>query len=161
MLTKKNLKKILLLTGLIVSASHLSAQENKYAPMLKHTSEVVQKAQKTMLVLNKTEAGGKLAKAVLLQSYAVKLYKKNNMAGAACATASARKLAGTIICELRNISGDPFFELSAEEKSMANGCSNEAAQLIDAGKELKDLEKMSDKEYCTKPESLNKANIYL
>lgn len=105
-----------------------------------------------------TEAGGNLAKAVLLQSYAVKLLAQNKQSEAICSSSMARRVAFEII---KNLGGkeDTFLAISDQEKTLIVNCQGEADILSAAKKELKQLSE-NDKDYSD-AKSLNNNNIDL
>lgn len=135
------------------------AQDDAYTVLLKRTSIAIHKAQKTMLATSTPDVGGKLAKAVLLQSHAIKLYEQKKQNRAACSSAQARELAAAII---KDLSGkvDAFYLVSDEEKKMLTDCPNEAALLKESEIALKNISDATDKDYSN-PNSLNNTNIDL
>ncbi len=132
------------------------AQNDAYKALLKHTSIVIHAAQKHMIAAGKTDVGGLLAKSVLLQSHAVKIYRQKNEKNSACSSAKARELAAEII---KKIGGkeNAYYLVSDEEKKLLGNCSGEAELLKEGKKNLKTLSE-NDKDYAD-PKSLNATNI--
>jgi len=153
-------RRVLLPTALFFFSALASlAQDDAYKAMLKRTSVAIHKAQKTMLSKGKTEVGGNLAKAVLLQSHAVKLYEEKKQSRAVCGSAQARELAAAIIKDL-NGKADTFYLVSEEEKKLLTECPNEAELLKESKIAFKNLSSTTDKDYAD-PQSLNTTNIDL
>src|SRR5579872_6745599 len=123
-------------------------QDDMYRTFLNRTSVAIHKAQKTMMATGKTDAGGKLANAVLLQSHAIKLYQQKKQTLAACSSAQARELAALIIKEL-NGKVDAFFQLTDDEKKLLSGCADEKELLKEGKNSLKELSMKTDKDYAS------------
>jgi hypothetical protein len=136
--------------------TQLFSQEDAYKTLLKHSSVCVHKAQKQMLASKKTDLGGKLAKAVLLQSYAVKLYAQKKEAEAACASLHARQLAFEIIKET-SAREDTYSLATDEEKKLSASCVDENTMLKESKKALPAFSE-KDTDY-NNPKSLNETNI--
>ncbi len=149
--------KLLLFSVLFLFASLVTlAQDDAYKAFLKHTSVVIHKAQKQMIALGKTDAGGILAKAVLLQCNALKMYGKKNEPGSVCSSAKARELAAKIIINMAGKESD-YYHVSAEEKKLLTNCLSDAELLKEGKKNNRELSE-NDKDY-TDPKSLNFTNI--
>src|ERR1035437_7926470 len=84
-------KKILYSVVLILFVFKLYSQDDVYKSCIKRTDIVVYKAQKQMLATHSKEAHGKLAKAVLLQSNAIKSYQDQNKTMSVCYSLLARQ----------------------------------------------------------------------
>jgi hypothetical protein len=153
---KNHLSSFFAILSILVSFS-LSAQDDVYKAMLKRTSVAIHKAQKTMIASKTTDVGGKLAKAVLLQSHAVKLYEQKKQGEAASNSALARELASGIIKELSGKT-DAFFVITDEEKKLITESKSENELLKEGKNSLKEFAGKSDKDYST-PSSLNTSNI--
>jgi len=150
--------RILLAVSLFLVGCFASfAQDDAYKLFLKRTSVAIHKAQKTMLANNKTDVGGKLAKAVLLQTHAVKLYAQKKQGHAVCSSSYARQLAAQIIKDLTG-KDDALYAVADEEKKLMSGCSTETEIIKESSTGLKTMSTASDKDY-TDPKSLNKTNI--
>jgi hypothetical protein len=161
MIFKLTIMKIRLLSfftalSFLVSFS-LSAQDDACKAMLKRTSVAIHKAQKTMIASKTTDVGGKLAKAVLLQSHAVKLYEQKKQGEAASNSALARELASGIIKDLSGKT-DAFFAITDEEKKLITETKSETELLKEGKNSLKEFAGKSDKDYSS-PASLNNTNI--
>ena len=141
----------------LISCFASFAQDDAYKLFLKRTSVAIHKAQKTMLAKNQMDVGGKLAKAVLLQTHAVKLYEQKKQGHAACSSSYARQLAAQIIKGLTG-KDDVLYSLTDEEKKLLNGCSTEAEAIKESSADSKTMSTAIDKDY-TDPKSLNKTNI--
>lgn len=147
----------LFLAGIFLLGSFTSfSQDDACKAFLKHTSVVIHKAQKQMIFAGKTDAGGMLAKSVLLQSNAVKLYGQKNEALATNSSAKARELAAGVI---KNMGGkeNAYYLISDEEKKLISDKTGETDLLKAAKKSLANLSE-NDKDYSD-PKSLNSNNI--
>ncbi|HXB40187.1 MAG TPA: hypothetical protein VNZ49_06565 [Bacteroidia bacterium] len=136
--------------------NQLLSQEDAYKALLKRSSVCVHKAQKQMLASKKTDLGGKLAKAVLLQSYAVKLYAQKKEAEAACVSLHARQLAFEIIKET-SAREDTYSLATEEEKKLIAACSDEITMIKESKKALPAFSE-KDTDY-NNPKSLNETNV--
>jgi len=132
------------------------SQEDASKALLQRTAMGLHKVQKQMIASNNPNVGGKFAKAVLLQSYAVKLYKDNKRAQSACASLQARQFAFAILKEISEKKRtNPV--ATDEEKKLAGNCSTEELALKEGKKVMKNI---SDKDGdYSEPRSLNATNI--
>jgi hypothetical protein len=140
---------------LFLIVSQMTGQEDANKAFLKHTSVVVHKAQKQMIASGNMNAGGDLAKAVLLQSYAVKLFGKNNNASL-CFSSTARELASKVI-KGTGAADNAYYSVSEEEKKLLRDCSSKENLLMEAKKNMPAMS-MNDSDY-KEPKSLNETNI--
>lgn len=108
-----------------------------------------------MIVAGKNDVDGKLAQAVLLQTYANKLYNSNKQGNAACASLEARRLAFEIGKDINHPKTQPA-QSTEEEKRLAANCTSTKILLAESKKELK--LSGNDKDYMN-PASLNTTNI--
>lgn len=138
-----------------VGSFQLISQEDGYKTLLKRSAVCVHKAQKHMIA-SKKDLSGKLAKAVILQSYAVKLYSQKKEAQAACASLQARQIAFEIIKET-SAREDAYSMATAEEKKLSPACSDENTMMNESKKALPALSE-KDASYLD-PKSLNFTNI--
>jgi len=134
----------------------ISAQDDAYKAILKRSSVCIHKAQKHMLAAQKPYMGGRLARAVLLQSYSIKLYQEKKLGESACSSELARNLAFEIIKEI-STREDDYSKVTDEEKKLAISCDSEEDILKACKKALKDLPG-KDEDYKD-PASLNYSNI--
>lgn len=149
-------KLTLLFLSIFGTSTFLISQEDAYKTLLKRSSVSIHAAQKHMLATKKLDMGGNLAKAVLLQSYAVKLYKEKKEAQAACSSLQARSLAFNIIKNASNRE-DKYAQATDDEKKLASSCKTEEELLKESKKTLSTL---SEKDESYKdPKSLNDTNI--
>ena len=111
-----------------------------------------------MIAAKKTNVDGKFAQAVLLQSYAVKLYKEKKEAQAACASLQGRQLAFDIMNAISEKKRSKAIA-SDEEKKLATSCSTEEAMLKESKKAMKNISE-KDEDYKD-PRTLNNTNIDL
>ena len=119
-----NLRNAILLFFLAVSFFSVAQQDDAYKMFLKGSSVAIHKAQKEMIRTNKTDEGGLLAKSVILQNYALKLYKSNNSSKAVCVGAIAKKYAASIIKDLNKIE-EAAYLITDSEKKMIENCAND------------------------------------
>lgn len=68
-----------------------------------------------MLAAKKPDMGGRFARAVLLQSYSIKLYQEKKLSESACSSELARSLAFEIIKEI-SAREDVYSKVTGEEK---------------------------------------------
>jgi len=151
-----NIKTTFILGLIAASFSSLFGQDDAYKALLKRSSVSIHAAQKNMLVANKTEVGGKLAQAVLLQSYAVKLYQSKKEAESACSSLEARKLAWEIINETSH-KNNVYATATEEENKLNTKCGSAEYLLKESKKALQNMSE-SDKDFVD-PKSLNSSNI--
>jgi hypothetical protein len=118
------LRDYILLVFLSFSFLCVAQNDDAYKVFLKHSSVAVHKAQKEMIKSKKTDEGGLLAKAVIMQNNAIKLYKLNS-SKAACVSAVARKYAANIIKDI-NGTVDAFYLISDDDKLLLTNCSDDA-----------------------------------
>jgi len=109
---------------LFFSSIAVAQQDDSHKLFLKGSSVAIHKAQKEMLRTNKTDEGGLLAKAVILQNYALKLYKSNNSSKAVCAGAIAKKYAAAIIKDIDKIE-EALYLISDSEKMLLTNCATD------------------------------------
>lgn len=140
------------------SFSYAQNANNTSADLLRKSTVSIYKAQKQMLANQKTDANGKLAKAVLYQSYAVKLFNENKFNEANCASALSRKYALEIIQSIDKKTDD-YFSLTSEERLNLKNCLKETELNQNAKKYFKDRSE-SDAEYLD-PSKLSEYNIDL
>lgn len=135
----------------------LTAQgDDAYKKFIKTTSVAIHKAQKQMISAKKTDANGLLARAVILQSNAMKLYKEKNNSSAVCNSALARKYAAEII--KNNIgSVDNYYLIHDDEKALIKNCADDVELYQTSKNSMKHLSEL-DKEYMD-VKSLNNTNI--
>lgn len=120
-----NLRNAILLFFLSISFfSVAQQQDDAYKMFLKGSSVAIHKAQKEMIRSNKMDESGLLAKSVILQNYALKLYKSNNSSKAVCVGAIAKKYAVSIIKDLNKIE-EAAYQITDSEKKLLNNCSND------------------------------------
>jgi hypothetical protein len=149
-------KLTLLFLSIIGTTALAYSQEDSYKTLLKRSSVSIHAAQKHMLATKKMDMNGDLAKAVLLQSYAVKLYKEKKEAQAACSSLQARNLAFNII-KAASAREDKYAQPTDDEKKLAGSCKAEEELLKESRKSLTTL---SEKDESYKdPKSLNETNI--
>jgi hypothetical protein len=154
---ENNMKKHLIIMLAFLGGTLMGqTQEDAYKTLLKRTSVVVHKAQKQMLATGKTDMNGQLAKAVLLQTHAVKLYGEKSETAAACASSAAREIAAGIILNT-GIKDNPYYHLSSEENVLLKNCESDPQLLLKAKSKLPGMA-LKDSDY-TNPQSLNQSNI--
>jgi hypothetical protein len=135
----------------------VTAQEDDvYKKFLKTTTVAIHKAQKEMMVAKKTDMNGLLAKAVILQSNALRLYKEKKNGEAVCNSNLARKYAGEII---KGISGNvgTYYLIHDDEKTLVGSCGDETELYNSSKKSMKNLSE-TDMDYMG-GKSLNNTNI--
>lgn len=150
------MKTILITFSFLLIGSLSIAQDDAYKLLLKRSSVSIHKAQKHMIAAKKPDAGGKLAQAVLLQTYAIQLYRQKKEAESACAGLEARKLAWDIIKEISNRE-DAYATATDEEKKLSANCGS-ADQMKQAGKKSVKNSSENDSDFSD-PKSLNDSNI--
>lgn len=135
----------------------VAQEDDAYKKFLKTTSVAIHKAQKEMMVAKTTDIKGLLAKAVILQSNALRLYtKEKNLSLAVCSSNIARKYADEII---KSIKGDvaAFYMVHDDEKTLIGNCGDEGELYQSSKKSMKNLSG-SDTDYMGVT-SLNNSNI--
>lgn len=130
--------------------------ENANKLFLKRSANVVHAAQKRMMASGETDKGGRLGKAVLLQSYAVSLFKAGKESQAICASAAARKMAADIQKEITG-KEDAYSQFTAEESKMIGNCAKETDLLVEAKSAMSNIS-VNDSDYKD-PHTLNFNNI--
>jgi hypothetical protein len=138
---KKSLLFCLLLSGFFVAAQ----EDDAYKKFIKSSSVAIHKAQKQMIRYQNTDAGGLLAKAVILQNNALLLYKVNDNPRAVCASATARKYAAELIKKLDGKVSD-FYLIHEDEKTLLTHCANDN-ELFSESKRTADNPSELDKDY--------------
>ena len=136
---------------------YTTAQEDDaYKKFLKTTSVAIHKAQKEMMAAKKTDVNGLLAKAVILQSNALRLYKEQKISEGVCNSNLSRKYATEII---KNISGNvaAYYLIHDDEKTLIGNCGDETELYNLSKKNMKNLSE-SDKDYMNM-KALNNTNI--
>ena len=106
--------------------------------ILQNSKLSVFNAQKILLSKQKTDASGKLAKAVFCQLKASHLFKSGEIEKAICYSLVARSFSNEIVIST-GANLNPNFKLSAEEEKMKSECSNTADFFISARNLRKDL----------------------
>jgi hypothetical protein len=149
------LKKILFSAILFLFIFNAYSQEDAYKNCIKRTTIAVYKAQKQMLAGQSTEVKGKLAKAILLQSNAIKYYGDQNKSLSVCYSLLARQYAIEIIQLLSaDNKVDAFYQITKEEKDLAANCLGDE-QLYKQGKSNFANYSESDKDFLD-PSTLSK-----
>lgn len=152
----KILKQFSTLAFFLLFSAQFVAQENAGKDFLKHTSVVIHKAQKQLIAAANIDAGGNLAKAVLLQTYAVKLFQNRETDASLCFSSAARELASQVI-KGTNAADNAYDTVSTEEKKLLKNCRGQDELLAEAKKRMPGMTE-SDADYKA-PRSLNETNI--
>jgi hypothetical protein len=116
----------------------------------------IHKAQKEMMVAKKADANGLLAKAVILQSNALRLYKEKKTSEGVCNSNLARKYAAEIIKSIKG-NVEAFYMIHDDEKTLVSACGDETELYNSSKKSMKNLSESDT--YYMGGNSLNNTNI--
>ena len=141
----------------LLGVNYTTAQEDDvYKKFLKTTSVAIHKAQKEMMVAKKADANGLLAKAVILQSNALRLYKEKKTSEGVCNSNLARKYAAEIIKSIKG-NVEAFYMIHDDEKTLVSACGDEAELYSKSKSSMKNLSESDT--YYMGGNSLNNTNI--
>jgi|SRR6185437_9856580 len=126
------------------SSVTFAQQDDAYKAFLKCSSVAIHKAQKEMLSHKTDDVGGLLAKSIILQNNALKLYKLNS-SRAICTSALARNYAASVIKKM-NGKSDAFYLIHDDEKMLLNNCPNDV-ELYNESKQAANDPSELDKDY--------------
>ena len=140
-------KSLLLLSLLFAGFLGIAQQDDAYKVFLKYSSVAIHKAQKQMIASQKTDGGGLLAKAVILQNKAMALYAAKNNTRAVCVSAVARRYAAELIKNIDGKVGD-FYLVHADEKTLLSNCASDA-DLYSESKQILSNPSELDKDYIS------------
>jgi hypothetical protein len=152
-----NIRLLTFITAFTLGTLCMSAQEDDvYKKFLKTTSVAIHKAQKEMMVGKKADMNGLLAKAVILQSNALRLYKERKTTEGVCNSNLARKYASEIIKSIKG-NVEAFYMIHEDEKTLVSVCGDETELYNSSKKSMKNLSE-ADADYMG-GKSLNNTNI--
>ncbi len=98
-----------------------------------------------MVYGEKTDGGGMLAKAIILQNNALALYKSNNMDKAICASAVARKYAADLVKSIKGTINEAYL-INKDEKALITNCATDDILYIES-KTFANNPSEADKDY--------------
>lgn len=134
------MKKLLILFfPLVVFAKAGMAQQDSI--LINRSSIAVYKAQKEMMSTNTANMNGDLARAVILQTYAVKLFRQHQPNKAICYSAAARKYCKSIINTLSPVVTDTLYNISPFEQNFLINCGADTTLFNQASQHLHQMSK--------------------
>ena len=118
----------------LTTFSCLTAQEDSKEFFLDQASTAIAKARKEMLTHKKNDMNGRLAKAMLLQYYAINLYKKDKSSNKfMCSSAAAWNYAIEIIKDIDGKVSSGYL-MTEKEQKLLNSCMSKEELLLESKK---------------------------